>query len=225
MHKLKIASLFIIIVLFALLGFEVIRLSGFHVVRTNPSVNRVANVTPFFDIYFNKPIIKSSVSLTSSPHIISGYSVKGDVLDVSLSALTINKLYSLTLKSVVATNHQRMRNVVFHFTAKYINPGSLPKSEQQAIFKGQENYSSPANNPIVPHLPHQTLNYSLSAEINKGLNGKPTLTLQAELLLSQADLSNEPAAIAKDKQMVFDYIRSLGLNPGNYTINYIPTIL
>lgn len=74
---------------------------------------------------------------------------------------------------------------------------------------------------ILNNLPHSTLDYNLTvAQGTPGVENQK-LALDAELLLSAADVrSGRDAAIAAYTQEVRDYITSLGLNPDSYTINY-----
>lgn len=76
--------------------------------------------------------------------------------------------------------------------------------------------------PILNSLPHSTLDYNLTvAQGTTGIKGDQKLILDADLLLSAADVrSGRDAAIAAYTQEVRDYITSLGLNPDSYTINY-----
>jgi len=85
------------------------------------------------------------------------------------------------------------------------------------------NYDKRFNDPILAHLPYGGLNFSIAANIITQ-NGKPVVTLDAKVLLSAADVNSGPAyeqaAINTGKQDIVAYIKSLGLDPNNYTINY-----
>jgi len=73
---------------------------------------------------------------------------------------------------------------------------------------------------MLSHLPYRTTDFSLTADFVSGQNNQPKLTIDAKILLSQADMSSQDQAVALYKQEVLNYINSLGLNPSNYTINY-----
>lgn len=71
------------------------------------------------------------------------------------------------------------------------------------------------DDPILQYLPHSDSNYqiTLDPDLRKTLN----VTLQT----SAADERIDPdAAIASYRQAVRDWITSVGLDPGTYTINY-----
>jgi hypothetical protein len=71
--------------------------------------------------------------------------------------------------------------------------------------------------PIIQYLPHSTLSYQINSRT--GDDGKVTLTIQ--LLLTEADRrTGEQAAVDIYKSEALDWIRSKGLDPNNYTINY-----
>ncbi len=211
------------IIVVALVGWVIIYTLGVHkfrVVSTNPATNQVSSATPFFDVTFNKPLLERGLKITSSPNIVDSYAAKGRVIDISLAPMTINNTYIITIHSVLATDGETITNKSFRFVANYISPSNVSKKQQQAILNNQDNYSTPINDPIMAHLPYQTLNFSLSAQVTPGSNGKSGLVLQAQLLLSEADMSDQVAGVAQDKQMVVNYIQSLGLNPTKYNIEY-----
>lgn len=219
-RKIKALLVLVVTIIVVVIVFNILTLSKFHIVSTDPNLNQISNAAPSLAINFNKPVISSSVKIASYPNVIAGYSVHNKTIDISFTSLTINTKYNIIITKVIATNNEVVVNKDLAFVARYISPSNMPKDEEKQILQNQDNYSSPANNPIVAHLPHDTLSYSLSAQITKGSNGKSQLVLNAELLLSEADMSNENAAIAKDKQAIQSYIQSVGLNPQNYTIVY-----
>jgi len=209
-------SIIILLVLFIV--FQLISLEKFHVVSTDPTTNQVSNAVPFFKVNFNKSLLASALTITSSPSITKDYSISGKTLNITLAPLTVNQAYTISIKSITDTSQKTLSNLVFRFTAKSIYPTDLPKDQQQAILKNQDNYSSPANDPIFKNLPHQTLSYTLTGQISSS-----QLLLNAQLFVSQAEMGDESAAVAQDKQEVVSYIQSLGLNPSNYTIVYTVT--
>lgn len=218
--RIKALLILVITVIVVVVAFNIFALSKFHIVNTDPNLGQISNAAPSLTINFNKPIISNSVEIAAYPNVIASYSVHNKSIDISFTSLTINTTYNIIITRVVSTDNEVISNKGLSFVAQYISPKNLPKDEAEQILKNQDNYVSPANDPIVAHLPHDTLSYSLSAQITGGPNGKSRLVLNAELLLSEADMSNENAAIAKDKQAIQDYIQSVGLNPQNYTIIY-----
>ncbi|HUY53271.1 MAG TPA: hypothetical protein VMV24_01720 [Candidatus Dormibacteraeota bacterium] len=220
--QIKLLSLILGGVIIVLLVFHIINSSKFHIVSTNPSTDSVSYMTPFFIINYNKAL-SSTVSISSSPNLIRNYTVNGKLIDISLSSMRVGGNYFIDIKSIATTNGEVIKDKIFKFSAKNISYYNLPKDQQKNIINNQDRYPSPINDPITAHLPYLTIDYTLSTGIVAGANGKPELVLEAAILLSQADMSHEATAIANYKQEVISYIKSLGLNPSNYVINYTIT--
>lgn len=74
--------------------------------------------------------------------------------------------------------------------------------------------------PIVSKLPHKTLSFELRADTTDD-----KLKLRAKLLIPEADLRSTPSAVesivGQYKQMVLGWIRSQGLDPDGYSIEWI----
>ncbi len=213
--QIKRATVILAVIVAILLVYNFIQLQKFHIVNTDPSTSRFSNLIPFMKINFNKPVSRQGLYVSSSPNIINSYTVNNKTLSLSLKPLTLDKSYVVTLRSVYSTNGQKIINDTIRFTTTYINPNNLPTDQQQAILRNQDHYSSPLNNPIVQYLPHQTLNYELSAAVSNN-----QLVLNAQITLNEANMSNEALAVASYKQQIASYIQSLGLNPNSYTIRY-----
>lgn len=193
--------------------------SKFHIVRTNPSEGQISYLSPFFDISFNKTL-DNNVSLSGSSGLIKDSFVNGKTIDIDLNQMTIGNNYFIEVDYASSSGHNVIKNDILKFTAKNISAEVLPKDQQKTILKNQEDYPALTDNPIFKYLPHSTLDYTLSALITKGPNGASELILQANIFLSQVDMSNETAAINGYEQYVVSYIKSLGLNPDDYTISY-----
>jgi hypothetical protein len=215
-----------VLVIVAVALFVVLVVLPFHVVGTNPSSQSVTTLTPFFDIEFNKTLSSSGLAVSSNPSIVRSFSVQNKTLVINLSPLLLSggKTYTITVNSVKSTSGQELLNKTFSFSPHQSTFSGLPSDQQAAILKAQQQgQSQPVNNdPILKYLPHGTLDYTLTAAYAT-VNGQTKLQLNAVLLLTGADLSTnqtEQAAISQYKSEVNQYITSLGLNPGNYSINY-----
>lgn len=68
---------------------------------------------------------------------------------------------------------------------------------------------------LATTLPHETLDYTLSL-VQQGGNAE----LDCQIQLSQADMSDESAAITNYEQEAQQYIESFGVDPSQYVINY-----
>jgi len=76
-------------------------------------------------------------------------------------------------------------------------------------------------NPLLGHLPYSTLTYSLTdGGFTLDSSDQPYLTLNATINLTQADNFDTAGAIAQYKQDITGYIKSFGVDPNKYVINY-----
>jgi len=206
----------IIIVLFA--GFKVYQSLQFRMTGTSPSVKQVSVISPFIDVNFSKALDKNKIELASNQKFISNYNLVGDkTLRVYLTDLTLDADYTLSINSVTAISGKELKNISLRFTAQNIPFDKLNKTQQEAILGHQDKPTPSKSDPILSHLPYGGLDFELTAVA--GQSG--TLSLHARLLLSAADVrTDEAGATAQYKKEVQDYIRSLGLNPDKYVIDY-----
>jgi len=222
LNKTK-ATIGLCLVIFAAVLWIIYVVLPFHIVRTNPSSQNVATLTPFFNIEFNKPLSTSGLSVSSNYAIIKFYKVQQKTLSLTLNyPLTAGATYAITVNSVQAVGGHKISNKTFKFTPKNITYDKLSADQKAVILKGQSQNEAAYNNPILAHLPYGTLDYNLTATFVT-VSGQTKLELNAQLLLSEADLSSlqsEQVAITQYESEVTQYITSLGLNPSNYTINY-----
>lgn len=193
----------------------------FHITGTTPNLNSVSNFSPYVKINFNQNLDDKSLDASIEPKVAKSIKTDGKSIVVSLNNLDINATYTITLKSVANTKGEQIQNRILTFVAKDIAYSSLSKDQQSALI-AQQDYKSPAqSDPILSHLPHSTLTYNLSGIISAGGDTNTnTVSLRAELLLTGADMSDENSAIATYKQQVIDYVKSLGIDPNNYVIDY-----
>lgn len=210
----------LILLAVALIGLEAAHALRFHMVSTNPPIKAVATTSPSFNVNFSKPLSQVS-GVTVSPDILGASTVSGKKLTITFkTALSAGTSYTITIKSITATNGSKLANLKLTFKPKDIPYNQLSPSQQKEITNNQDKSQPTASrDPILSHLPYNTINYTLSADIS--VQGKQsTLTLDAQILLSSADRANESAAVAGYKQQIADYITSLGLDPTKYTITY-----
>src|SRR5262249_32745118 len=114
-----------------------------------------------------------------------------------------------------------INNKSIKFTAQSLSYNQMPKDAQKYLVSHQDNYAPVQKDPILASLPYSTLDFNLDSSFPTGKNGKPTLVLQAQLLLAPGVTGAEATTDTEQyKQEVLDYIKSLGLSPDNYTIQY-----
>ncbi len=89
-------------------------------------------------------------------------------------------------------------------------------------FSCKDDFSSPTNNssrdPILDYLPYTTFNYVVTATTNT----PNKVELDANIILYSSDTidGNRDSSINKYESEITDWIKSKGLNPNNYLINY-----
>jgi hypothetical protein len=218
-NKLLITITAVLVVgLVALLVYSMLT---FRVVGTNPSSRSITNLTPSLTVSFNKKLASNGLVVSGSNGIIKDSKVSGKTLTISFNyPLDASKSYTVQVASIYATSGQRITNKTYTFKPKSVSFDKLPGSQQQAIVDSQDQNQGPSADPIARYLPYGTLDFNLSATVTQGSNNQSQLVLNAQLLLSHADMSDQDAAIAQYKKEVTDYIESIGFDPSKYTINY-----
>lgn len=213
----------IVVLILVVVGVaSLIHSSHLRIVSTDPNVNQMTTWTPFFKITFSKKVSAAGLSVSSSPKIIynNKVDVSGNTVTVNLNVpLDSNQTYTIILNNISSTDGQRITNKIYRFKPASVSRNQLGEDEQEALL--QRNQASKAyQDPILSHLPYRSVDFNLTSSFGAGANNLAVLRLQAQLLLHFAQLGDKPAAVAADKQEVLDYIKSLGLDPNKYTIQY-----
>jgi hypothetical protein len=113
----------------------------FRITGTNPGINKVATVSPFFKISFNKALSSKDIVLSSSLNIVNAYSVSGRVLNISLKEpLQQSTSYTISISRIKSESGKEIINKSFTFRAEYISESNLPKDQQQALLRQQINH-------------------------------------------------------------------------------------
>ena len=136
----KITVPIIALILVGVLGLNILQSSRFHVTGTEPSINSVATVAPFFKINFNRQLSLSGLEVSATNSIVSSEQVSGQTLVIGMgSVLNQNTSYTITVALVHDTKGDKLTNLHFTFQPKDIAFNNLPKDQQQAILKQQAN--------------------------------------------------------------------------------------
>jgi len=102
------------------------------------------------------------------------------------------------------------------FSHKQTNKTVLDR-QQQALA------ASPYADPILQYLPYGDLGYNISPSL-KTFNGKSSLVIEIAVTFSGVDYKLTPdeqsALIKQRQQAALNYIRSKGLDPGEYRVEY-----
>jgi hypothetical protein len=195
----------------------------FRVTGTNPSINSVSSVAPFFKINFTQPLSGDNLSLNvSDPSIIRRQAISNKTLILTLNQLQIDKHYTVTINSITSKSGKTITNQSFHFTTKSITYNELPKDQQQGIINNQSYSTNGQNDPILKYLPASSLHYTISAQFSNDSTTKNNLVLATQILLSQADLGpGEDNTIKSYEQEAADYVKSLGFDVSKYDFKFM----
>jgi len=194
----------------------------FRIVGTDPATNKVSVIAPYLKIHFNRELTESGLNVSAEPNIIESYKVSGKTIDILLTQnLEADKEYTVTIASVTSTNGETLTNQVLRFTAKDIPFEDLPEEQQKAVVNAQSRFTEVQSDPILEHIPYGTLNFRLSPLFENDKDGNQILILEADILLSAADVRiDKAAAVNQYKAELRAYIRSLDLDPAKYQIRY-----
>ncbi len=207
----RLFLLFLLLIVVMWIAFSVHRAVSFRITGTDPSVNSVGTISPFFKINFSKPLSKS-VSVTLYPQNLSAASsVSGSVITVSFNKqLQEGETYSVHLSNISDTKGARLPDKTFSFQAQAINEGSLPADQQKALEANQARYNAIQNDGLVQLLPfsgggnefqvNYTIDYSSPAP-------KLVIVITASSTQGQNDALN--------------WIRQVGFDPSKYTITFL----
>lgn len=221
--KVKLAGMLLLAGATLLIGWSIYYANFvFHITGTDPALNSVAAISPYFRINFSQPIDASSVDLSMDPNVITSTSVDGKKLTVYLNNMSVGVNYTITLSHVKNLKGKELTNQTFFFVAKNIDFSKLSKEQQALILTTQDKSTDTNRDPIFQYMPHSTLNYELSAVVGGGGDSEAsTVSIDAQILLNGADVrGGKDAAVAKYKQQIVDYLKSIKIDPNNYVINY-----
>lgn len=200
----------------------------FRASSTYPNTRNFPTSAPYIDINVNHTLAKQDITKTisSQPNVVESIEQIGNkTIRLKLAALEDGTHYKLAIDNIRDTGGKVIRNVTLTIKAKYIPFDRLSKELQRAISDDQDQEQQ-TSDPILSHLPYGGLNYRLTAEVDTSNNGK--VVINAQIILSASDVrTNKQAAIKLYKRQIQGYIKSLGLNPANYSIRYTivePTI-
>lgn len=211
-----LVAVILLICLVTLVGFTAAHNAEFRFKNISPSLSDIGADSAFMDINFSQPLTTSNLSVSASSTIINSVVVSGDTLKVNFKDLRAGYVYVIKIHTISDTKGAKLTNLSYTFTAKNIPVEQLPSSQQQALVNAQDKYPSSLKDPILSHLPHSTLDYILSDTF---VGTK--LILQAQILLAPGVSGTQATQdTTQDEQEVQQYIKSLNLNPANYTIQY-----
>jgi len=218
----KLAFLAVCVLFIGSIAITILHITSFRIVSTSASTKTLSTISPFFVVTYNEDLSPDAVTVTSSPDVTdSNVTINGKNLTIPFTKkMNSVTTYTITIAKVRSTSGRVLTNQTVSFKPTYVASQDLPSDQQKKLISQQSGGSINANDPIVPHLPYQTAEFSLAENTQPQVNTKD-FPLQATITLAQSDMGNEHAAVNTYEQDVVSYIQSLGLNPSNYNITYI----
>lgn len=223
-RKLLLIAGIVVVVVLLLISVTVLwNTYHFGVDDIDPAISEMNIWQPQLNVSFNQNLSLNGISISMSPNSLfkNPYTIYGKTLSIYFKVpLDQNTTYTVTINRIEDTKRQLISNIKYTFKPAYIKRSGVTDDEEEDALEGR-NQSSPAyQDPILSHLPYDTVDFDLSPSFGLASNGMATLTLKAQLFIHAAQSGNESAATAQDKQEVQSYIQSIGLNPNKYTIQY-----
>lgn len=219
-NRLRTTVIIVIVLIVALLGYTVVSSLGFKIKSVSPRAKNITTLTPYIEVNFTQKLGANSEShFTAESGVITKTTIEGSKAKLFLGTLVEKKTYHIKITGLASAGGKMLGDKDIVFTPKYVSFDSLSNSDQQKVLDNQNTQKGAALDPILTSLPYGGVNFQLDADLGEQKAGD-TVTLKAQLLLSKADLSDEPAAIATYKEDVNSYIKSLGLDPTKYKIDY-----
>jgi len=212
----------VVLILLSIFLTIVYKQTQFRIVSTDPAINQMTIWTPYFKLDLSKEISTNSVSVSTNPNIIYKNDIKttGKTVTIYLSVpLDSSKTYTVSVNGITSANGQKIFNRQFSFKPRQVSRDSLPDEQKETLIQRNEQ-SSVYSDPLLKYLPYRSVDFALAGSFGATTNNQPQLSIQAQLLLHLAQSNDKDAAVATDKQEVIDYIKSLGLDPSKYNIQY-----
>jgi hypothetical protein len=125
-----------------LIASILISIFTFHVSKTDPGLKNVGAASAYIDVYFNKPIVTSSVKASYSEKFVSGFKASSDKVRFTFatSGMTIGKSYTINLVYVASAGGKEIKNKKLTFTAKNIAVSTMSQEQQKTLLGQQDKY-------------------------------------------------------------------------------------
>lgn len=174
-------------------------------------------------ITFNKDLdptqdIYKDIVIEPQTRVYDNIAIDKNKLIINYNSLNIDTNYSVTFKQIKANNGKVINNFTYALKTKYVPYNRLSEQQQQKTMEGVDKGN--ADDPILSVIPYSTLDYQITPTYRTRDNGSAYLVVKIALRLTNADRNNQAAAAEVYKKQALDYLRSKGINPDSYTIEY-----
>ena len=89
------------ILVLGLIGWQLYKISTFHIVSTTPKLSAVSRISPYVKINFNDVLFEDGLKISDPAGIISGKSIKDKTLTLNFTnELKVDQEYTITLDSI-----------------------------------------------------------------------------------------------------------------------------
>lgn len=150
-------------------GVLLIQSLRFHIVKTDPPMNKVGSSSANITIYFNEELNPKSLDLALDFDTKTSHKVTGKTIVIKLEEpLTVSREYTITIKSVSSTDGSKITDKTLRFVAQDIPFEQLPESQQKALIKEQNETPKPAPAQLDFQGTNELLNQGLSTEQIEG---------------------------------------------------------
>jgi len=217
----RITSIIVLVFFFGLMALGTVKIQTFRMTSTTPRLTSINNYTPSIQVNFNKPIDGKGISI-GPDNVVATTKVSGTALTIYLQTLSANHTYTITIKSIRSTSGKVLTNIPLTFKVAYVaSSDNLSDAEKQAISNKQDQKPASLADPILNYLPYSTLTFMLTAVQTGSTQGQSALVIEAQILIPPNTPADQEAIdIPKFKQQAIDYLKSKGIDPTKYNIDY-----
>ena len=213
-----------LVIIISLVVYVLYKTLVFQVTSTNPSYGANLNgASASIEIYYNKNIKKfeSNQKVLANANIISSTQVNGKKITVKLVNLKFDNDYQIDLNNITSEDGQVIGSYKLSFKNKYVQYNKQSQDMITAANKATDQGNT--TDPALKALPKTTNTFSITYI----MYGKPDqkgkyLKLNIALLLPNYE-QNDVTKLKAYKTQALDYLKSSGVDPNSYVIEYFPT--
>lgn len=174
-------------------------------------------------ITFNKELdpnqdIYKDIRVDPQRVIYHDIKINKNTLIINFASLDIDIEYSLIFKEIRSTDGKVINDFVYQIKTEFVPFGDMSQADREKDI-GSIN-SGDDSDKALTITPHSTLDYTIERAYRTGHDGSAYLVLSVTILLTGSDRGNEAAATEKYKSQALEYLRSNGVNPEDYIIEY-----
>jgi hypothetical protein len=161
--RIKSALIIILALVLVLVAYEVFMFEKFHLVSTDPVLNKINTSQTSISLIFNKNLSVNHLVVDASPINISSDKISGKTLMINFTSLS-SEPYTINILSLYDTSGTSIKNLALNFTPVYIPFNQLPSSTQKSIINSQPDKNQPTS--ALDLLPYDGPDYELTLQYN-----------------------------------------------------------